>query len=145
MAITLAPTGGGPPLALPDGLVWEDEFAWTPIVQALSWSLTGALLVETAEKRAGRPITLVGGKQWAWVSRETLASFRASLATTGAQFTLTLHDGRSGLVVPMQDGNGPLTASQVPWVSDSGVADPGPATKYHLDTLRLLSLGTGDF
>ncbi|UZF25224.1 hypothetical protein LGV80_01265 [Ralstonia pseudosolanacearum] len=35
-------------LALPDDLLWTDEHAWTPAVAAVSYLLTGALLVESA-------------------------------------------------------------------------------------------------
>jgi hypothetical protein len=35
-------------LTLPDDLLWSDEHAWTPAVAAVSYLLTGALLVESA-------------------------------------------------------------------------------------------------
>ena len=38
MAITLDT------ITLPQGLRWADEFAWSPLAQATSYSLTGALL-----------------------------------------------------------------------------------------------------
>jgi hypothetical protein len=46
-------------LVLPDDLLWTDEHAWTPAVAAVSYLLTGALLVESAARQAGRPITFV--------------------------------------------------------------------------------------
>lgn len=52
MAITLGA------LVLPSGLVWSDEFAWTPVAQNIERTLTGALVIEEATKTAVRPITL---------------------------------------------------------------------------------------
>ena len=44
MAITL----GG--LALPRGLRWTDELAWSPVAQSTEYGLTGALIVQEATK-----------------------------------------------------------------------------------------------
>ncbi|WP_247709250.1 hypothetical protein [Ralstonia solanacearum] len=59
-------------LALPDDLLWTDEHAWTPAVAAVSYLLTGAHLVESAARQKGRPITLVGAADMAWVSRASV-------------------------------------------------------------------------
>ena len=55
MAITLAV--GSTSVELPPDLYWEDEF-WTPVVQKNKRSITGAMVVSTAMKQGGRPITL---------------------------------------------------------------------------------------
>ncbi|WP_197339878.1 hypothetical protein [Ralstonia solanacearum] len=77
-------------LALPDDLLWTDEHAWTPAVAAVSYLLTGALLVESAARQKGRPITLVGAADMAWVSRATVNRLYAWAADPGRQFELTL-------------------------------------------------------
>ncbi|MGD7412717.1 hypothetical protein ACQCRK_26175, partial [Ralstonia pseudosolanacearum] len=64
-------------LALPDDLLWTDEHAWTPAVAAVSYLLTGALLVESAARQKGRPITLVGAADMAWVTRATVNTLYA--------------------------------------------------------------------
>jgi hypothetical protein len=53
-------------LPLPDDLLWADEHAWSPVVATVSYLLTGALLVQSATRQAGRPITLVGPPDMAW-------------------------------------------------------------------------------
>ena len=45
-------------IAVPRGMVWVDEFDWVPVERAVTYSLTGALLVDVAPRLAGRPITL---------------------------------------------------------------------------------------
>ena len=67
MSITL--TYNGTTANINDRLDWQDEFGWSPVDQATSYSTTGALLVDVALKQAGRPITLVGTETAAWISR----------------------------------------------------------------------------
>ncbi len=79
---------------LPDDLLWTDEHAWTPAVAAVSYLLTGALLVESAARQKGRPITLVGPTDMAWVTRATVNTLYAWAETPERQFALTLFDQR---------------------------------------------------
>jgi hypothetical protein len=73
-------------LVLPDDLLWADEHAWTPAVAAVSYLLTGALLVESAARQAGRPITLVGAADMAWVTRATVDTLCDWAAEPNRQF-----------------------------------------------------------
>lgn len=88
----------GVALPLPDDLLWSDEHAWSPAVTAVSYLLTGALLVQSATRQAGRPITLVGPSDMAWVTRATVATLHnwaaAPLSATSGRFELTLRDAR---------------------------------------------------
>ncbi len=81
-------------LTLPDDLLWSDEHAWTPAVAAVSYLLTGALLVESAARQKGRPLTLVGAADMAWVTRETVNTLYDWAAQPNRLFELTLIDGR---------------------------------------------------
>lgn len=93
----------GVALTLPDDLLWSDEHAWSPAVSSVSYLLTGALLVQSAVRQAGRPITLVGAPDMAWVTRAVVGALQvwaaAPLASTTTnnstgRFELTLADGR---------------------------------------------------
>lgn len=88
----------GVALLLPDDLLWSDEHAWSPAVASVSYLLTGALLVQSATRRAGRPITLVGAPDMAWVTRtavDTLYGWAAvPLSATAGRFELALADAR---------------------------------------------------
>lgn len=138
MAITLGV------IALPDGLAWIDEQEWSPIDQQTSYSLTGALMVEEAEKQAGRPITLIGqsdgNTHTAWITRAALAALRTALDTPLAQFTLTLHDGRTFTVIPRRDGTGPLDAEPLPAVKSFFPRNPDDDYLYILKAVRLLEV-----
>ena len=86
-------------LLLPDDLLWTDEHSWSPTVASSSYLITGALLIQSATRLAGRPITLVGAPDMAWVTRATVEQLHAWTATpvsnTTGRFVLTLVDGRS--------------------------------------------------
>ena len=85
----------GDVLTLPDDLLWVDEHAWTPAVASTSYLITGALLVQSATRLAGRPITLVGPSDMARVARATVATLHAWAAVP-----LTTDDGRFELRLP---------------------------------------------
>lgn len=81
-------------LTLPTDLLWTDEFDWTPIEQSRSYSVTGALIIQTGTKQAGRPITLSGDANSGLISRADLATLQSKL-TTNTALVLTLNDART--------------------------------------------------
>lgn len=124
-------------LLLPDDLLWSDEHAWTPAVSSLSYLITGALLVQSATRQAGRPITLVGAADMAWVTRATLETLRvwvaAPLSDTTGRFALTLADGRV-FTVAFRHADTPIEAEPV-----LGIPARTDADFYRL-TLRLMEI-----
>lgn len=88
MAITL--TYLATVITLPDDLEWPDEHSWSPVVQSSAYTLTGALLVESSTRQAGRPITLQGTEDSAWLARLTLQALTAWAAVAGRVMTLQL-------------------------------------------------------
>ena len=131
MALTLGA------LTLPQGLRWADEFTWSPITQATQYSLDGVLIIKQAEKQSGRPITLEGGREFAWLTRTEVAALKA-LLDAGEEMTLTLHDARTFTVLPA--GDEPLTVRALPVVKDSGPANPSSGARYILETLKLIEV-----
>lgn len=77
-------------LALPDDLVWTDEFLWSSVSQSTERSVTGALLVDAMQRNGGRPITLEGGGDRAWISRADLRVLSGWAGLAGQVFTLSL-------------------------------------------------------
>jgi len=74
--------------------VWVDEFDFTPIEQSETRTLTGALVLETAVKQKGRPITIAEGDKPARVLRSVVNTLDALLALNKVM-DLTLQDGRT--------------------------------------------------
>ena len=77
-------------ITLPADLLWNDEYAYTPVKQTISTAVDGSLIVEAAAAQAGRPITLAGGDDYAWCSRATLEALRLKQAQPGLVMTLTV-------------------------------------------------------
>jgi len=139
-------------LTLPQGLRWSDEHAWSAVaIDAKAIGLTGAPLIQIGIKTAGRPMTLIGGRAFAWMTRAELTALRTLLhaddandvtAPADLELTITLHDGRAFRVIPDHTGAGPITAGALPIVRDSGPADPPETWNYVIDELRFLILDT---
>lgn len=70
-------TLGATTLDLPDDLLWEDEFDWQPVEYVPRYSVTGALLLNFGTRQTGRPITLSGSPQHAWVQRAAVLQLQA--------------------------------------------------------------------
>ena len=120
-------------LTLPDDLLWVDEHAWTPAVARIEYLLTGALLVETAARAAGRPITLQAEPDMAWVTRATVSALYAWASVPSRQFALTFQDGRS-FTVAFRHFETAIEAAPVLGFPASGDDD------FYRITLRLMEI-----
>lgn len=120
-------------VTLPGDLAWVDEFDWTPVMQAQSYALDGALIVEQAARQAGRPITLQGAENRAWVTRQTLEALYALAQTPSTGLALTLADARTFTVLFRHDQM-PIEARPITDVS------PPAAEDYYWITVRLMTV-----
>ena len=119
-------------VAVPRGMVWVDEFDWVPVERAMTYSVTGALLIDEAPRNAGRPITLVGEVDAGWVGRGVVAQLHALASAIDATYTLTLADGRTFTVKFAPDS--PFEAKPV------GRPEVPTATNPYYATLRLIEV-----
>ncbi|CAN5753670.1 hypothetical protein BH11PSE12_BH11PSE12_08260 [soil metagenome] len=86
----------GQTLTLSHDLLWTDEYHWSPQVATVNYSLSGALLIETATRQAGRPISLQAPDDaMAWHPRTTVDTLYAWASVPGQQLHLIFDDGRS--------------------------------------------------
>ncbi len=103
-------------LTLPDDLLWSDEHAWSPAVASVSYLITGALLVQSAVRQTGRPITLTGLADMAWVTRSVLGALydwaALPLSEATGRFELTLSDARV-FAVGFRHADGAIEAEPV--------------------------------
>lgn len=120
-------------LTLPDDLLWSDEHAWTPATAAVSYLLTGALLIETATRQRGRPITLVSGTDMGWVQRPAIEQLYGWAAQPNRRFLLSLRDRRP-FTVGFRHHETAMDAEPV-----QGFVT-GRDTDYYRLTLRLMEL-----
>jgi hypothetical protein len=134
MTITLADTGTT--LALHDDLRWLDEAAWSRVQQGVERSITGALLVQIAERinDTGRPITLgPPDPEAAWMSRATLDQLLAWSNIPAKQLTLSLRGTTHQVLFRHQD-EPVIEAEPVKFVSDED------GTDLYLVTIRLMKI-----
>jgi len=121
-------------IELPAGLIWEDEFNWTPVTQKVDIAVNGAVIIQEGAQQAGRPITLSGGDDACWISRSDLVALYAAMQTAGREMTLTLHDAREFAVMWRRDSH-PIEASQV-----LRVEAPAADTWYAVEKLKLMEI-----
>jgi len=123
MAITL--TVGATTLALSDDLRWLDEAEWSPVEQSVERSITGALIVQSAERTAGtgRPITLgPPDDASAWMARRTLDQLMTWASTPGQVLALDLRGTVHSVVFRHHEAPA-LQADPVVWYSDETADD----------------------
>lgn len=101
MTITLS--DGAVSVELPDDLLWIDEHAWTPVEQTVSTSITGAAIVDIGTRVNGRPITLEGDADHAWMRYDVVAQLKAWAAVAGKQLTLTIRATSFDVIFRHQD------------------------------------------
>jgi len=93
-------TDGTTSVQLPADMVWQDEYEWTPISQGpKDYTLSGAMILQEGEMLAGRPITLSGAEDRAWVQKSVVDQLYALASVLNKQMTLTLADSRSFTVM----------------------------------------------
>lgn len=121
-------------LALPDDLLWQDEFDWSPVLGNKGRTLQGRLTIQTtaAPDASGRPITL--GNEHAWITRADLLTLQSWASEPDRRMALTLHDGSTRTVL-FRHWDAPVIEATA--VLD--YADPDDATLYRLLALKLVT------
>lgn len=119
-------------LTLPEDLIWVDEFDWTPIQQTQTYSITGALIIESGTKQAGRPITLSGDANSGLISRADLKKLQTKL-TASTPLVLTLNDARTFNVI-FNHTQKPIESK--PWIDYSDTDD----TDFYTLKISLLAV-----
>lgn len=121
-------------VTLPNDLTWPDEFTCRMVEQKTTYSVTGALLVESKAKQTGRTITLQSDGASAWLSRTNVAALYGFAGVAGAVMTLVLRAVTYSVV--FDHANGAIDATPV-----VDYSDPDPADGYVV-TLRFLTVPT---
>ncbi|XZG69237.1 hypothetical protein ACTSKR_11295 [Chitinibacteraceae bacterium HSL-7] len=115
-------------------LMWADEFSWAATEQSVARSLSGALIVQTAVRQGGRPITLRNADDRSgWLTREEMTQLSVWANSPGKRLTLTVNEQVFLVIFRHHDG-GPFEASPVVFYSDPVSGD------YMLATLRFMTV-----
>lgn len=120
--MTISLSDGVTPVTLNPDLFWSDENNWHPVEQTVQRTITGALIVSSATRVAGRPITLEPeNDSSAWMPLGVVALLRNWAAVPGKVLTLTLRGVTRQVIFRHQDGG--LDARPVVHYNDADNAD----------------------
>ena len=125
-------TDGTSTITLPGALDWTDRYAWSAVGQSMTRGLTGKPIIQAAALVAGRPITLQGDTDRAWVDRSVCDALLAWADVPGKPLTLTLY-GQTHAVY-MRHHDAPAFEAR----PLAGLANP-PADWPHYITLKLIT------
>ncbi|MQR02322.1 hypothetical protein [Glaciimonas soli] len=121
-------------LMLHDDLLWVDEHNWHPVEQSINRTITGSLIVSTAQRIAGRPITLQSiDDSNAWHTLAQVNQLRNWAAVAGLALTLTLRATVRRVLFAHHEGAA-IEATPVVHYSDVSNAD------FYRITLRLIEM-----
>ena len=102
-------------IVLPADIQWVDEFSGFGVGQAITPTLTGALIVEEVTQAEGRRITLESG-DGSWTKREDvelIAALESTALADGETLALVWADGRTFDVVFDRSSGNAFKASEV--------------------------------
>lgn len=128
MAITLDA------ISLPIDLIWSDEYAWSPVVQNIDKSLTGALIIQEAAQPKGRLITLIGGADAAWITKTIADLIQAKADTPDLTMSLNFHGVVYSVKFIRQGNKSPFESKEI-----YELADPDAEHIYSF-TLKLMEV-----
>lgn len=130
MSITL--TVNTTTVTLNPDLFWEDEHNWHPVEQTSTPTITGGLIVQVAERTAGRDITLRPEDDSSGATSLTdLEQLRNWAAVPGQEMALTIR-GTSRTVIFRHHEGAAIEAR--PWVHRSDVQ----SDDWYLATFRFM-------
>lgn len=133
MAILLHNPNTGVTVTLPDALNWTDEL-WSPIVQAQTYTSTGAQYLEYGVKQAGRPYTLQGADDATWCTGADIATLQSWMLPPGTHLTLTIRG--TARTVTWDHAQSPLQAVPVVFFSNDSI----DSSDFYVPTLRLIEI-----
>ena len=120
-------------VALPDGLVWTDEFAAQAVAQTVRRTLDGSVVVFYGQHSGGLPITLESEPDAGWLTRTQVEALKLRADSPGGIFTLEL---RGQVLQVMFRHHEPPAFEAKPLVA---LAHPQPGD-FYLATLKLMTV-----
>ena len=88
-------------------LYWSDEHMWNPVAQSAQPTITGALDVQAASLKAGRPITLEPeDESSSWMHVSVIEQLRNFAAVPLKPFQLTINGVTRSVIFRHHDGLG---------------------------------------
>ena len=119
-------------VTLPDDIIWSDEYDWHPVVQSSEFTTTGALLIESALKQAGRPISLNNTEDQAWFTKAMCDQIKTWASLPGIVLTFVYRGVTHSVVFDHE--NTAFEASPLVFYRDTVSGD------YYIVNLRFIEV-----
>lgn len=74
---------------LPPGMVWQDRYAWSPVVQSVRRTIGGSVIINTAVSTS-RPMTLIALADQGWLLKPQVDYLQTLAAVEGGVYSLTV-------------------------------------------------------
>lgn len=84
----LVNTVTGEEILLSDGMRYEDESNWSPIVGFAKRVLSGDLVLELSERISGKPIRMKSLNNYGWLKRKIVNQLKAARDLKGSKYWL---------------------------------------------------------
>ena len=110
-------------ITLPDDLIWSNEYDWSNVTQDVKKTLTGALIIQESTQPKGRPITLSGGVDHAWITKATLDLIKAKIDTVDLTMTLTINGTPYSVQFVRAGNTSPMQAKSIQDLSNPDATD----------------------
>jgi len=133
MPITLS--DGARTITLRDDVQWVDEFGWQPVSQSIDYTLTGAVVIEPYQLQGGRPITLAGADDRAWVTYADVQQLQSWASEAGKTLQLTLRGSTRSVVFDARSGSA-IAAAPVAYIDDTNL----PGDWWAVTAIKLLEV-----
>lgn len=82
-------------IVLSDGMLYEQEHDWSPVVGQATRTLSGAIVLQEHRRVGGRPVTLKSLPNHGWLKRQVLNQLRDARDKSGEYWLYYLADGES--------------------------------------------------
>lgn len=106
---------------LPDRLIWEDEYQWSPVEKSIRTATNGAMHVHVGKRLAGRPYYLNGQVSKAWIYRPVCDLMQAWSDEPEGELSLFIRG--SARTVIWDSSQGPAFQATPIWMLVDGAHD----------------------
>lgn len=105
----------GESIEFTESLFYSDEFNWAKVTHNQKYTLDGTLIVQTATRKAGRPVTLTAPDDMAWLTREQVERLQIWCEVEGLKlwYERLVKGVNTQTLVSFNNANSPIDAKPV--------------------------------
>lgn len=90
-------------VTLSDDLLLQQPY-WQPVAQAVTYTLSGSMIVDESVRQAGKPLVFQSEEQTGWVPRSVVDQLQRWAERPGQRLTLDRYGSSTQVIFDRQDG-----------------------------------------